>query len=141
MIIRIWPMMPTTTTASQAQRGACGLASLPHMNRTNQPQKPPGAEPAPPRRTADQSLEDRAAGQQRRRQRQPQEDQPQHGPGEGVVTLPPGRLLLRWVLLRWRFFRRLRGICHERRLAVREVRRAFLGEGVHTFCLVGGGKR
>ncbi len=31
MIIRTWPMTPTTTRASHAHRGACGLVSLDRM--------------------------------------------------------------------------------------------------------------
>ena len=31
MIIRIWPMMPTTTSAIHAQRGAGGLVSFDRM--------------------------------------------------------------------------------------------------------------
>ena len=110
-------MMPTTTTASHAQP-RCVRAGVLRPHVLHQPHGE-DAEPVADRacRAADQSLEQRAARQQRRRQRQPQEHQREDGPGERVVPLPPGRLLLRWLRLRWCFFRRLRGVCHEGRLA------------------------
>src|SRR5262245_65551848 len=48
MIIKIWPMMPTTTIASHAHLGACGLLSLERMYCTSQTAKTPMAYPNAP---------------------------------------------------------------------------------------------
>ena len=56
--------------------------------------------------TADQALEQGAARQQRRRQREPQEHQTEGGAGERIASNPPAGLLFRWFPLRSRFFRR-----------------------------------
>ena len=96
-----------TTTSSQPRPARCGRAGVLRPHVAHQPDRE-NADAVADRagRAADQSLEQRAAGQQRRRQRQPQEHQADRGAGERVVAKPPGRLpaaggvsCLRWCVL------------------------------------------